>query len=152
MAEQSVASRLIGGDHTLIELRVDYARTRADLDISDGTAATACRKLVHDIAVKLGHTALRQGNRVECAKCGMSGTAGAILTGDVFWWTCGEQITPFGHEKTAMDFKRRALYERSCARELRARGGVGDEALAVGHDNAAKAYEVQAKRAGKDQP
>lgn len=84
--------------HEIAKLRTEYARTMKLI-----AASTACgereymreeptrtaRKLVHDVATKLGHIALRQGNSVECSRCGDSGTASDKLTGDVFTRSCG---------------------------------------------------------------
>ncbi len=47
---------------------------------------------LHQQALKAGHLALRQGNSLECAKCGASGTVhcsaevpgGLVFTGSIF--------------------------------------------------------------------
>lgn len=153
-------------DFEIIDLRVDHASamTRADR-ITDGSGvtdrhneATELRKyargLAHTIAIKLGHTLLRQGDAAECAKCGASGTTTRLLNGDVFWHPCGLPIDGgfalFGKEATTEQCARRARFERGCARELRAgisaRGhNIGDEELAAGHEKAALAYEARAR-------
>lgn len=45
-------------------------------------------RLAYLVATKLGHIALRQGESVECARCGASGSAREVLTGPVHHARC----------------------------------------------------------------
>lgn len=45
-------------------------------------------KIAYRLSASLGHIPLRQGTSVECARCGATGTAHEILTGDVHLKEC----------------------------------------------------------------
>lgn len=47
-----------------------------------------CRVIAHKLATALGHLPLRQGDAVECARCGESGTARETLAGAVHLYPC----------------------------------------------------------------
>lgn len=139
-------------DYEVIDLRVDYASASNGLTARSAHEIHGLRKyqreLANTIPMKLGHTPLRQGDAIECAKCGASGTVGPFVHGEVFWQPCGLPVdggfAPFGLEVTPEHCARRARFERGCAQELRARAGIGDEELATGHDKAASAYAQRA--------
>jgi hypothetical protein len=45
-------------------------------------------KIAHRLSTSLGHLPVRQGESVECARCGVSGAAREVLTGAVHLEAC----------------------------------------------------------------
>lgn len=68
---------------------------RAPLDATHPAVQSLTRELPFQRALALGHTMHRQGNSVECSKCGRSGyakdtAAGVSTRGPIFDAHCGE--------------------------------------------------------------
>jgi hypothetical protein len=56
---------------------------------SQSEGARECAKIAFRLASAHGHLPLRQGELVECARCGKSGTAREVLAGPVHLEPCG---------------------------------------------------------------
>jgi hypothetical protein len=65
----------------LREYRLAYGTTN--------DAQLECRRIAHKLATALGHIPLRQGESVECSRCGASGYAREVVGGAVHTETCG---------------------------------------------------------------